>query len=69
MIPVEGNATLGRVGLLAHSYMLGSAGNSNGCVSIKDYDKFLAAFRKGEIKRLVVVTSVTEASRRPMLKS
>jgi Protein of unknown function (DUF2778) len=69
MIPVEGNATLGRVGLLAHSYMLGSAGDSNGCVSIKDYDKFLAAFRKGEIKRLVVVTSVTEASRRPMLKS
>jgi hypothetical protein len=69
MIPVGGNATLGRVGLLAHSYMLGSAGDSNGCVSIKNYDKFLAAFRKGEIKRLVVVTSVTEASRRPMLKS
>jgi Tlde1 domain len=69
MIPMEGNATLGRVGLLAHSYMLGSAGDSNGCVSIKDYDKFLAAFRKGEIKRLVVVKSATEASRGPMLKS
>ena len=69
MIPVEGDTTLGRAGLLAHSYMLGSAGDSNGCVSIKDYDKFLVAFRKGEIKRLVVVTSVTDASRRPMLKS
>jgi type VI secretion system (T6SS) effector TldE1-like protein len=69
LIPVEGNATLGRAGLLAHSYMLGSAGDSNGCVSIKDYDKFLAAFQKGEIKRLVVVTSLTDASRRPMLKS
>jgi hypothetical protein len=69
MIPLEGNATLGRAGLLAHSYMLGSAGDSNGCVSIKDYDKFLAAFQKGEIKRLVVVTSLTDASRRPMLKS
>ena len=69
MIPVEGDATLGRAGLLAHSYMLGSAGDSNGCVSIKDYDKFLAAFQKGEIKRLVVVTSLTDASRRPMLKS
>jgi hypothetical protein len=69
MVPVEGNTTLGRAGLLAHSYMLGSAGDSNGCVSIKDYDKFLAAFQKGEIKRLVVVTSLTDASRRPSLKS
>jgi hypothetical protein len=69
MIPVQGNATFGRAGLLAHSYMLGSAGDSNGCVSIKEYDKFLAAFRKGEIKRLVVVTSVIEASQRPMSKS
>jgi hypothetical protein len=69
MIPVEGSATLGRAGLLAHSYMLGSAGDSNGCVSIKDYDKFLAAFQKGEIKRLVVVTSLTDALRRPLLKS
>ena len=69
MVPVEGNATLGRAGLLAHSYMLGAAGDSNGCVSIKDYDKFLAAFQKGEIKRLVVVTSLTDASRRPLLRS
>jgi Protein of unknown function (DUF2778) len=68
MIPLEGSATLGRAGLLAHSYMLGSAGDSNGCVSIKDYDKFLAAFQKGEIKRLVVVTTLTDGSRRPMLK-
>src|SRR5204863_7122870 len=64
MIPVEGDATLGRAGLLAHSYMLGSAGDSNGCVSIKDYDKFLASFQKGDVKRLVVVTSLNEASRR-----
>jgi hypothetical protein len=69
MSPLDGSATLGRAGLLAHSYMLGPAGDSNGCVSIKDYDKFLAAFQKGEIKRLVVVTSLTDASRRPMLKS
>jgi hypothetical protein len=64
MIPVEANATLGRAGLLAHSYMLGSAGDSNGCVSIKDYDRFLAAFQKGDVKRLVVVTSLNDASRR-----
>jgi hypothetical protein len=58
MIPVDGQSTLGRDGLLAHGYMLGPDGDSNGCVSIKDYDKFLAAFQSGEIKRLLVVTSL-----------
>jgi Protein of unknown function (DUF2778) len=61
MIPVDGNATLGRSGLLAHSYMLGPNGDSNGCVSIKDYEKFLRAFKNGEIKRLVVVPSLDDA--------
>ena len=61
MIPVEGNATLGRSGLLAHSYMLGPNGDSNGCVSIKDYDSFLRAFKNGEVKRLVVVPSLGNA--------
>ena len=60
MIPVDGNATLGRSGLLAHSYMLGSNGDSNGCVSIKNYERFLKAFKNGEIKRLVVVPSLDE---------
>lgn len=55
MIPVGDGDTLGRSGLLAHSYMLGPNGDSNGCVSIKDYEKFLKAFTNGEIKRLVVV--------------
>jgi hypothetical protein len=59
MIPVEGN-TLGRSGLLAHGYMLGPNGDSNGCVSIRDYDRFLAAFQRGEIKRLVVVSSLAD---------
>jgi type VI secretion system (T6SS) effector TldE1-like protein len=58
MIPVDGNATLGRSGLLAHSYMLGPNGDSNGCVSIKDYERFLKAFKDGEIRRLVVVPSL-----------
>ena len=55
MIPVGENDTLGRTGLLAHSYMLGPNGDSNGCVSIKNYDRFLKAFTNGEIKRLIVV--------------
>lgn len=69
MIPVDGDSTFGRAGLLTHSYMLGPNGDSNGCVSIRDYDRFLAAFQNGEIKRLVVVTSLTEASRRSPMKS
>jgi hypothetical protein len=61
MIPQDDNGTLGRAGLLAHSYMLGPNGDSNGCVSIKNYDKFLRAFQNGEIKRLVVVASLNDA--------
>jgi hypothetical protein len=41
--------------------MLGPNGDSNGCVSIKSYDKFLRAFENGEINRLVVVTSLNDA--------
>ncbi|MER2269216.1 DUF2778 domain-containing protein [Methylobacterium oxalidis] len=54
--PVGGSAAVyGRAGLLAHTYMLGPSGASNGCVSFKDYDKFLQAYLRGEIQRLVVV--------------
>jgi hypothetical protein len=45
----------GRTGLLAHTYMLGPNGDSNGCVSFKNYNAFLQAFQNGEVKRLVVV--------------
>ncbi len=64
MIPVDSNATLGRSGLLAHSYMLGPNGDSNGCVSFKNYDRFLQAFNNGEIIRLVVVPSLGDAASR-----
>jgi len=45
----------GRAGLLAHPYMLGPKGDSNGCVSVKDYEAFLRAYQNGQIKRLAVV--------------
>jgi hypothetical protein len=48
----------GRSGLLAHTYMLGPNGDSNGCVSFKDYGAFLKAYAAGEIKRLAVVTHI-----------
>jgi hypothetical protein len=72
MTPVGDNGTLGRSGLLTHGYMLGVNGDSNGCVSIKDYDKFLKAFQNGEINRLVVVPSLgagTSPSQRSISQS
>ena len=54
--PIGGeDAIYGRSGLLAHTYMLGPNGDSNGCVSFKNYEAFLQAYRNGEIKRLAVV--------------
>lgn len=53
--PVNGGGTFGRTGLLAHTFMLGPNGDSNGCVSFRDYDRFLQAFANGEVKRLAVV--------------
>src|ERR1700730_14530095 len=53
--PVGSGDIFGRAGLLAHTYMLGPNGDSNGCVSFKNYNSFLQAFQIGEVKRLVVV--------------
>jgi Protein of unknown function (DUF2778) len=59
MKPVGGeDAIFGRTGLLAHTYMLGPNGDSNGCVSFKDYYAFLNAYRNQGIKRLAVVARV-----------
>ncbi|UWM77327.1 DUF2778 domain-containing protein [Rhizobium sp. WSM4643] len=56
LTPVQGSdAIYDRVGLLAHTYMLGKNGDSNGCVSFKDYRRFLAAYKRGDIRQLVVV--------------
>jgi Protein of unknown function (DUF2778) len=53
--PVDDSKMYGRAGILAHPYMLGANGQSNGCVSLSDYPEFLNAFLKGEVTRLVVV--------------
>jgi hypothetical protein len=62
MTPVEGSDIYGRSGLLVHSYMLGTNGDSNGCVSIKDYDRFLKAYNDGEVNRLIVIPSLSGAT-------
>ena len=59
LTPIGGeDAIFGRRGLLAHTYMLGPNGDSNGCVSFKNYNAFLNAYRSQGIKRLAVVASV-----------
>jgi hypothetical protein len=55
MTPENKDTMFGRNGILAHPYLLGPNGQSNGCVSIKDYATFLAAFKRGEIERMIVV--------------
>jgi hypothetical protein len=57
--PVGDGDLFGRSGLLAHSYLMGPTGDSNGCVSFKNYDAFLNAYTSGEVKRLVVVKSLS----------
>ena len=56
--PIGDGDLFGRAGLLAHPFMLGPNGDSNGCVSVKDYEAFLRAYENGEIKRLVVVANL-----------
>ena len=58
MKPVGEGELFGRTGLLAHSYMMGPKGDLNGCVSFKDYDAFLKAYKNGDVRRLVVVPSL-----------
>ena len=61
LIPIGGGNMFGRDGLLAHSYMLGPNGQSNGCVSFNNYPAFLSAFLRGEVDRLVVVQRLATA--------
>jgi type VI secretion system (T6SS) effector TldE1-like protein len=53
--PVDDDRMHGRAGILAHTYMLGANGQSNGCVSFRNYPEFLSAFLNGEITRIAVV--------------
>jgi hypothetical protein len=56
LTPMDSNV-YGRGGLLAHTFMLGPRGESNGCVSFRDYRAFLDAYMRGEIRQLRVVAS------------
>ncbi len=58
LTPVGEGGIYGRAGLLAHPFMLGPNGDSNGCVSFKDYDAFLRAYQNGQVKKLAVVAKI-----------
>ncbi len=60
MKPVGGGNMYGRDGILAHSYLLGDAGASNGCISVRDYDKFVQAFEDGKFSQIIVLRSADE---------
>jgi Protein of unknown function (DUF2778) len=59
LTPIGGEDKIhGRDGLLAHTYMLGPSGQSNGCVSFADYYAFLDAYKNKGIRRLAVLAKV-----------
>ena len=60
LIPSDSSKMYGRDGILAHSYLLGPNGQSNGCVSFSDYETFLDAFLRGDVDRLVVVERLAD---------
>jgi hypothetical protein len=65
LLPADGKKKYNRDGLLAHTYMYVAGGGkdrsqSNGCVVFKDYDKFLTAFKRGEVKHMIVVGHLKE---------
>lgn len=62
LTPTDGKKPFGRDGLLAHTYMLRKPGESNGCVSFRDYARFLAAFKRGEVRQMVVVPRLNSKS-------
>jgi hypothetical protein len=55
LTPTDGKAPQGRTGLLAHSFLLRVRGDSHGCVAFAEYDKFVGAFKRGEVTHMVIV--------------
>jgi hypothetical protein len=59
LTPIGGESAIyGRDGLLAHTFMLGPNGDSNGCVSFRDYYAFLDAYKNKGIRKLAVLAKV-----------
>lgn len=60
MTPVGDAKMYGRDGFLTHTYLLRVPGDSSGCVVFADYKRFLNAFKRGQVKTLIVVPRMAE---------
>lgn len=63
MTPVNQKMMFGRDGMLTHSYLLRRRGDSSGCVVFANYPDFLNAFKRGEVKTLIVVPKIDELNK------
>jgi len=60
MNPVGDSKMYNRDGFLTHTYLLRRRGDSSGCVVFEDYNRFLNAFKRGNVHTLIVVPSMRE---------
>jgi hypothetical protein len=62
MTVADGTDINGRSGLLVHSFMLGPNGDSNGCISVKEFDRFRRAYDDGQFTHIAVVNSLKQVA-------
>lgn len=60
MTPVGDAKMYNRDGFLTHSYLLRRRGDSSGCVVFENYPRFLNAFKRGDVRTLIVVPSMRD---------
>lgn len=60
MTPVGDAKMYNRDGFLTHTYLLRRRGDSSGCVVFEDYNRFLNAFKRGNVKTLIVVPTMRD---------
>lgn len=63
MLPVGDSKMYGRDGFLTHTYLLRVPGDSSGCVVFPQYNRFLNAFKRGQVAHLIVVPRMAELPR------
>lgn len=62
MTSIDGRDPKNRTGLLTHTNLLRGQIGSHGCVAFQDYQPFLKAFKRGQIKTLVVVPKLPSSN-------
>ena len=60
MNPVGDAKMYNRDGFLTHTYLLRRRGDSSGCVVFEDYNRFLNAYKRGNVHTLIVVPSMRD---------